>query len=290
MIDIHRHLGRFYFSREGGSPNLSAEDILRTMDKLGVEKSCLMPIENPEACEYYSLTSEAIEASRKYPERFVPFCSVDPRCGGKDIGTHLRAMIEEYMEQGGVGFGEMKPGLAIDDYRSMKIYEVCGQLQLPLLLHIDHLRNYDKPGLPGFERMLAQFPSTIFIAHAQCWWGEISKEVDYSILYPEDPIKESGYPRGKIKPGGRVGYLLRKFPNLYADISAGSGYIALSRDTEFTQGFLKRNHSKLLLGTDYLFPGQEEEYPIIDLLRKWELDSKVFKAITKGNVQALLGI
>ena len=42
MIDIHRHLGKFYLSKEGRFSNLSVEDILRTMDKLGVEKSVIV--------------------------------------------------------------------------------------------------------------------------------------------------------------------------------------------------------------------------------------------------------
>jgi predicted TIM-barrel fold metal-dependent hydrolase len=43
---------------------------------------------------------------------------------------------------------------------------------------------------------------------------------------------------------------LEEFPNLYGDLSAGSGFNALSRDPEFTRGFLRRHQSKLLWATD----------------------------------------
>ena len=45
---------------------------------------------------------------------------------------------------------------------------------------------------------------------------------------------------------------LRKsyYPNLLADTSANSGNNALSRDPEFTAGFLERHRDKLLFGSD----------------------------------------
>ena len=44
--------------------------------------------------------------------------------------------------------------------------------------------------------------------------------------------------------------LLADYPNLYADMSAGSGFNALSRDEDFTAGFLHRHRKKLLFGSD----------------------------------------
>ena len=44
--------------------------------------------------------------------------------------------------------------------------------------------------------------------------------------------------------------MLGDYPNLFADLSANSGNNALSRDPEFTPGFLKRHESKLIFGSD----------------------------------------
>jgi predicted TIM-barrel fold metal-dependent hydrolase len=44
--------------------------------------------------------------------------------------------------------------------------------------------------------------------------------------------------------------LLADYENMYADLSAGSGLGALSRDEEFTRGFLQRHRKKLLFATD----------------------------------------
>ena len=40
------------------------------------------------------------------------------------------------------------------------------------------------------------------------------------------------------------------YPNLYADLSAGSGYNALTRDEEFTAGFFERHRKQIVFATD----------------------------------------
>ncbi|OPX32429.1 MAG: hypothetical protein B1H40_02585 [Candidatus Latescibacteria bacterium 4484_181] len=65
-----------------------------------------------------------------------------------------------------------------------------------------------------------------------------------------------GYPRRKVVPGGRVDYLLQNYPNVYGDLSAGSGDNAMTRDREFARSFLERNQDKLLFGTDLVYKGE----------------------------------
>jgi predicted TIM-barrel fold metal-dependent hydrolase len=45
--------------------------------------------------------------------------------------------------------------------------------------------------------------------------------------------------------------LFDKFPNLWADLSAGSGHTALSRDPAHAVKFLTRYADRLLFGRDY---------------------------------------
>src|SRR2546428_12866097 len=40
------------------------------------------------------------------------------------------------------------------------------------------------------------------------------------------------------------------FPNVYGELSAGSGLNALTRDKSFTRNFLTRHRDKLLFGSD----------------------------------------
>ncbi|MBW3539137.1 MAG: hypothetical protein KY476_02605 [Planctomycetes bacterium] len=80
------------------------------------------------------------------------------------------------------------------------------------------------------------------IGHAQTWWANISAEVP--------PPEKTLYPTGPVKPGGLIDRLLGEYPNLYADLSAGSGYTALTRDEDFTRGFLERHRRQILFGSD----------------------------------------
>jgi len=86
--------------------------------------------------------------------------------------------------------------------------------------------------------------------------------------------------------------LFSKCPNLYGDLSAGSGYNALARDTEFAYPFLERNQNKLLFGTDYLSPGQK--CPQIKFLKeakeKGLIKKSTFEKIAFKNSKRLLKI
>jgi predicted TIM-barrel fold metal-dependent hydrolase len=118
----------------------------------------------------------------------------------------------------------------------------------------------------------------VFIGHGPAWWGEIS--ADYRRA---DRI---GYPKGKIKPGGSTDRLLADYPNIYGDLSAGSGYNALTRDPDFTPGFIARHWRKLMLGTDYLRPWQE--LPQVEFLHTFPMTEEQRQAILGGNAEQLL--
>jgi len=273
MIDTHAHVGRISVSLKP----LTVETLVSTMDRCGIEKTVILPIENPEELDFYSTTEYVLSECGKFPERLIPFCNADPRRGMP--GWNPRPIIEGYKNRGCKGFGECLQGLPIDDPRSGKIYEACGELELPVVIDIRYeYINYDKPGLPGFEKVLSQHSNTVFIAHGPAWWSEISAEVDPKV----------GYPKGKVKPGGRADTLLGEYENLYADLSAGSGYNAITRDPEFGVEFLERHKEELLFATDYLHEGQE--LPMVDHIKKVNISRKAFRAITKENAKKLLHI
>ena len=74
------------------------------------------------------------------------------------------------------GFGEHKAGLPIDHPKMRALYEVCDDLKLPVLFHMDAERGTDQPGLPGLESVLKSFPNVPFIGHGPGFWASISGE------------------------------------------------------------------------------------------------------------------
>jgi predicted TIM-barrel fold metal-dependent hydrolase len=138
----------------------------------------------------------------------------------------------------------------------------------------------DEPGLPGLESVLKAFPKVPFIGHGPGFWASISGQVTARDF--------AGYPVGPVKPGGALDRLFQRYPNLWGDLSAGSGAGALARDRPFGREFLVRNADRLLFGTDYLKPGQY--VPQFELLASFDLPAEARAKIERGNAGRLLGI
>lgn len=266
-VDIHTHLGDL------GNPNeaFSVEMLLRWMDESEVAQAAVLPLVSPEAAYWISTTDTVLTETKPHRDRLVPFCCIDPRTSYEGGRKGLMASLERWIERGAKGFGEHKPGIPIDDPRNMALYGACGELKLPVLFHIDALRNMDAPGLPGLERVLKEHPQTTFIGHGPGWWASISGDVK--------PADLGGYPTGPVAPGGALDALFGKYPNLYGDLSAGSGVGAITRDPKFGREFLIRRADRLMFGSDILRPrqtiGQLELYRQLDLPA--EVQAKVFR-------------
>jgi uncharacterized protein len=276
FVDVHTHLGQTWNT----TSTLSADELLRWMDANQIAQAVVLPLVSPEASSY-PLTGEfVLDETKPHRDRLIPFCSVDPRTSYSGGLAGLVAMLKRYVDLGAKGFGEHKPGVRIDDSRNMTIYAACGELGLPILFHLDNLRNVDGPGLPGLASALKENPRTQFIGHGPGWWASISSVVDAADL--------ARYPDGPVAPGGAIDTLMDKYPNLHGDLSAGSGAGAIARDPEFGRKFLIRRADRLMFGTDFLSPGQA--VPQFALLRQMQLPADAEARIFRDNARKLLGL
>ncbi len=275
-VDVHTHLGQTWNTTEP----LSAGELLRWMDANEIAQAVVLPLVSPESSSYPLTTDFVLAETKPHRDRLIPFCSVDPRTSYSHGLAGLKAMLQKYVDRGAKGFGEHKPGVKIDDARNMTIYAACGELGLPILFHLDEQRNTDSPGLPGLERALKDHPQTRFIGHGPGWWASISGNVQQADL--------ARYPDGPVAPGGAIDALMDKYPNLYGDLSAGSGARAISRDPQFGREFLVRRQDRLMFGTDFLAPGQE--VPQLTLFRTLQLPADVQAKVFRDNARRLLGL
>ena len=90
--------------------------------------------------------------------------------------------------------------------------------------------------------------------------------------------------------------LVRRYPNLYGDLSAGSGHNAVSRDPEFGYAFMEQYQDKLLFGTDVCAPKNRNDV-LVWLkqfmeagLEQGKLSQQAFDKIARGNAVRLLGL
>lgn len=175
----------------------------------------------------------------KSPGRFIYFVAADPSQPGNFEG------LQKALDGGARGIGEMKNHTTADAKDMRRVYDMCAERKVPVLIHFQETSQFTKEegwntGFAQFDKVLKAHKKTTFIGHANFFWASISTDV----------ARESEYPTGPVKKGGLTDKWLAEYPNLWGDMSANSGYNALSRDPEFAREFVKRHQNKLMFGSD----------------------------------------
>jgi len=290
FIDLHMHTTRLAtVSRINGSRFARPEELVGIMDNLGVSKGCLLPLVSPECSICYTTTEEMIAVARDYPNRFIPFCNIDPRVDGNSPRTDLRRYLEFFIAAGCKGLGEVTCNLPFDDPRVVNLFDACQACKLPVTIHIapeqgGYYGLVDAPGLPGLENTLKHFPDCKILGHSQPFWAEMSTDFG--------PAGRNGYPRGPVLPGGRLPQLFERYPNLYGDLSAGSGFNAINRDPEFGYAFLERYRERLFFALDICAP--TDDTPLVRFLNTAVEQGKIrrdtYELISWRNASRIFGI
>jgi predicted TIM-barrel fold metal-dependent hydrolase len=281
-IDIHTHVGRYFWGKD-----LTVKELLKLMDKHGIERACVLPLVSPESTVYPQTNDDALAAYRAHPDRIIPFCCVDPRTNsgnpkrmGRLVLSTMIDYLKRYQDLGARGFGEHQVGLPFDHPLMMTVYEALSHVGLPMLFHLDDIRGIDTPGLPRLENALKSFPNVPMIGHACGFWASISGDAT-----PKDFNTYLTAPK-PAAPGGAIDRLMDRYPNLYGDLSEPGGYWAIHRDEKFGRDFLIRRADRLLFGTDFLMADQE--IPQFDLLDSLNLPDAVQAKIYRNNAIRLL--
>ena len=220
VVDCHHHLRR------------TADSNVAHLDGCGVSNALVLAHENSR--------KQIDDLKAQYPGRFLGwFASADI------TKPDAEELLTKAVKSGAIGFGELKSHVEAAGPELRRMYSLAADLRVPILVHFQEVPHTPTEGVfatgfKNFEAILKGYPKTTFIGHADAFWANIS--ADYA--------NESAYPSGRIKPGGVTDKLLGDYANLYGDLAANSGNNALSRDPEFTQGFLRRHENKLIFGSD----------------------------------------
>lgn len=289
FIDIHGHAYRRVGPKQDGRIHFATpEQLLKRYEELGIERACLLPLIGPEVYLPES-TEEILDIVERYPERFIPFCNIDPRALTNSPEAPLGDVLRYYRDQGCKGLGEVMPNLPFLDPLVQNLFRHAEEVGLPLTFDISTRIGgtyglYDDPGLPQLETSLQRFPKLIILGHGPAFWAEMGTL--------ETPADRAGYPNYPIREEGVVPKLFRRYPNLYGDLSAGSGYNALARDPEYAVQFLNEFQDRLLFGTDLCAPDQP--VPLVPFLlglrEAGKISEAVFQKIARENALRLLGL
>ncbi len=253
FLDIHVHTSNWSDLPWGPGMQCpcTAEQLLEMYDSVGIAKAVLLPLVTPECNILTQSNEEILQVAARYPDRFIPFCNLDPRLSVNSPSFDFSFVMRHYKARGCRGIGEVTANLPFTDPRVTNLLDHAEREGLPVLFHVATQDGgtyglIDELGLPRFEEQLRTHPSLVFLAHSTAWWSHISGDVTAAAW--------GSYPKGPVAPGGRVPELLRRYPNLYGDLSAGSGYNAVSRDPDFGYAFLTEFQDQLCFGTDVCQP------------------------------------
>lgn len=293
IIDSHQHV--FWHGRNDA-------DLVADMDAQGIDTAWLLSWEvlpSEDEPSYHGVLnpvhlradgthagvplSDLLLARDRYPERFVVGFCPHPLIG--DAAARFEAAYHIHRVR---VCAEWKFRIPFDDPRCLELFRKAGQLACPVVLHLDvpylphpetgqpvYQRSWYGGTVANLERALQACPETLFIGHAPGFWREISGDAD------ADP---KVYPTGPVTPGGRLYALFDRYPNLHADLSAGSALGALRRDPAHARDFLCRFADRLLFGRD--FYGSD----LLAFLRSLDLPSDVQDRILFANAQRLVAL
>ena len=292
-IDIHVHTSESkWLTYDRESRYATPEELIAIYDSIGVERGVLLPEISVETGFQTTSNFEIWRIVQRYPDRFSWFCNVDARQGTNSPATDFSAHLAQCRENGAQGIGELTTNLYFDDPLMTNLFRYAEKAGMPVIFHIGNRGGdygvVDDIGLPALERTLAAFPKLVFLGHSQKFWAELGGG-----LTPEE---RDGYPTGRVAPGGRVPELMRRYPNLMGDLSAGSGYNAMTRDPEFAYQFMEEFQDRLFYGTDICDP-RNVERPMLKLARFLDeaceggrISREAYYKISRGNAERLLGL
>ena len=235
VIDVHQHLP--FQGRTGA-------ELLTHQERMGVTHTVLLPSGSPVVRPSTHMGKSngllvgvgpnrtAAAFARRHPGRVWFFANEVPDLPG------ARDEIEKYLKQGAIGIGEVKFNLACDSVHMEQIAALAGEYQVPVLMHFS--REGYNSGFDRFHKMLEKFPRVIFIGHARTFWANVDKDCDQITDYPKTPVT----------PGGITDRYLSDYPNMYGDISAGSGLNSMMRDEGHARWFLNKHQDKIMFGSD----------------------------------------
>lgn len=290
FIDIHCHAYRKCppFVCQFCTP----EQVIERYDAVGIERGALLPIVSPEI--YLPQANEDIlDMVEQYPDRFIPFCNIDPRALTNSADAPLGDLLRYYRDQGCKGLGEVMPNVPLMDPLVQNLFRHAQDVGLPVIFDgSDQVTGdfglYDDPGLPQLEHTLQRFPDLIIFGHGPVFWSEIGRletPGERSYIFSLEGGQVGQQPSGPIEEEGVVPKLFRRYPNLHGDLSDASPWNALARDPDYGPKFLTEFRDRLLFGTDLCSP--DMPVPMVDLLLDWrgtgKISADIFNKVAREN-------
>lgn len=267
VVDVHTH----FRIRTHQSPD-ALDEFVRVMDRNGI--ALCASLDGGLADRF---DEHAKYLWTKYPDRFVIFANIDWQGTGKaddpaswdcqrpDFARRMAASLADAKNRGASGLKIFKQFgltyknpdgslLKIDDERWDPIWQACGELKLPVLIHVADPAAFFQPIDATNER-----------------WEELHRRPEWSFYGPQFPKREellaalervlkrhphtifiSAHVGNNAEDLAQVAKALDEHPNMYVEIA--SRISELGRQPYTARKFLIKYSDRVLFGTDGPWP------------------------------------
>ena len=250
IIDIHNH-------QNSAMEKIKLVELVRDMDRINLRVMVNL------SGGFGDKLKKGVENMKgQYKDRFVLFANIDFKdLDDADYPKRAAAQLEQDVRNGAQGlkifknFGmDLKDGkgqrVHVDDPRFDPLFEACGRLKIPVLIHTAEPWSFFQPidknnerwlelkTHPGRARPPAKYPS---------WETLMNEQHELFARHPNTTFI-SAHLAWLGSDLGELSKLLDRLPNMYTEI--GAVLYDLGRQPKFARQFLMKYQDRVLFGKD----------------------------------------
>lgn len=250
VIDFHSH--------DYPKNDKEVDEWVKTMDDAGIAKTMILSYATGKRFD------SVVEKYARYKDRFEVWCGFD-YTGADQPGWQQKAVaeLERCYKKGARGVGELGDkglgefyslptpgwGIHIDDPRMAPLIEKCGELHMPISIHVaEDAWMYQNPdssndGLMNAARWNVDMTKSGIIGH-----DALIQTLEHAVRDHPKTTFIACHLANTCSDLTQLGTLFDKYPNLYADIAARYGELAPI--PRFVHQFMEKYANRLVYGTD----------------------------------------
>ena len=320
VIDMHAHFGPLLLG-ENYEQTFDTKESCRMLRDMGIEKIfCLELVwENQ-----YDRLCRKLDAS---DGMILPVGSVDVfKALESDFDSYVYRTLKAMKEKGMVavklwknmtlmGMERFGRNLPLNDPHYEPLWRACGELGLPIIIHVADPPCFFRPTEPDNEHYicLSQHPEWSFYRPGIFSFEEHMAMQEAVIRDHPDTTFVVAHVGSHAENLGLVSRWMEKYPNMLVDVAARLDQ--LGRQPYTAKAFIERFQDRVLFGTDYeghftrertrsfyhthyrFFQTRDEyfEHPFPDMLGQWHicglgLDEDVLRKLYRDNAKRVFGI
>ena len=273
FIDVHNH--------QFSMPTQDLSQLVEEMDKLNM--MVMVNLSGRGRGSTTHLSGALNNVQKNYPNRFIVFTNID--LSGIDDPNWTENTVQQLEEDVKMGANGLKiyksqgmdnkdsqgKRIPINDPRIDPIWEKCGELGIPVLIHAADPKSFWDPMDANNERWLElkTHPGRRrYNTDTPSWETIIAEQHDIFAKHPATKFINAhlGWYANDL---ATLGQLMDKYPNMYSEI--GAVIAELGRQPRFAKAFLTKYQDKVMFGKDAWHP--EEYYTYFRVL---ETDDEYF--------------